>query len=228
MRPSRDDQELKCSFCGKSQSQIAKLISGPAVYVCNECINLCVDIMNDELSSLVATMPFDMLKISLEDFLKKHKLTTSCTLVQLNKVLRSEFKKIKVTATTERDEARAIANNYLREYFDLSKHTTLPTGHRFAALNENDWRRILVSELPAILINRIEVGGSFEEHLIIVGHKADIAKSAEKIVSSFKKLRHTTLCITAECDLKETLHRVYKLGTTSVVVKIPNEENQEG
>ncbi len=41
---------VKCSFCGKSQKQVKKLIAGPGVYICDECIELCNDIMAEELS----------------------------------------------------------------------------------------------------------------------------------------------------------------------------------
>ncbi len=40
---------LKCSFCGKSQNQVKKLIAGPGVYVCNECVDLCNEIIDEEL-----------------------------------------------------------------------------------------------------------------------------------------------------------------------------------
>src|SRR5579871_653687 len=41
---------VKCSFCGKSQKQVKKLIAGPGVYICDECIDLCNDIIEEELS----------------------------------------------------------------------------------------------------------------------------------------------------------------------------------
>ncbi len=41
---------LKCSFCGKTQKQVKKLIAGPGVYICDECIDLCNEIIEDELS----------------------------------------------------------------------------------------------------------------------------------------------------------------------------------
>ena len=43
------DAHLKCSFCGKSQDQVRKLIAGPGVYVCDECIDLCNEILDEEL-----------------------------------------------------------------------------------------------------------------------------------------------------------------------------------
>ncbi|MGZ8192033.1 MAG: ATP-dependent Clp protease ATP-binding subunit ClpX [Methylobacter sp.] len=44
-----DDKLLYCSFCGKSQHEVRKLIAGPSVYVCDECVELCNDIIKDEL-----------------------------------------------------------------------------------------------------------------------------------------------------------------------------------
>ncbi len=43
-------QILRCSFCGRGQDEVTKLISGPSVYICNECIKLCKDILDDEIS----------------------------------------------------------------------------------------------------------------------------------------------------------------------------------
>ncbi len=47
---SKDDEKLLyCSFCGKSQNEVRKLIAGPSVYVCDECVELCNDIIREEL-----------------------------------------------------------------------------------------------------------------------------------------------------------------------------------
>jgi ATP-dependent Clp protease ATP-binding subunit ClpX len=43
------DSYLKCSFCGKSQEQVRKLIAGPGVYICDECVDLCNEILDEEL-----------------------------------------------------------------------------------------------------------------------------------------------------------------------------------
>ncbi|MDQ3147697.1 MAG: ATP-dependent Clp protease ATP-binding subunit ClpX [Actinomycetota bacterium] len=51
---------LKCSFCGKSQKQVKKLIAGPGVYICDECIDLCNEIIEEELSE-TAELHFDEL-----------------------------------------------------------------------------------------------------------------------------------------------------------------------
>ncbi|AFZ48248.1 ATP-dependent Clp protease ATP-binding subunit ClpX [Cyanobacterium stanieri PCC 7202] len=48
---SKYDSHLKCSFCGKSQEQVRKLIAGPGVYICDECVELCNEILDEELIS---------------------------------------------------------------------------------------------------------------------------------------------------------------------------------
>ncbi len=56
---SKYDSHLKCSFCGKSQEQVRKLIAGPGVYICDECVDLCNEILDEELfdSSSAVTPP---------------------------------------------------------------------------------------------------------------------------------------------------------------------------
>lgn len=49
-RIGESSELLKCSFCGKSQKQVKKLIAGPGVYICDECIELCNEIIIEELS----------------------------------------------------------------------------------------------------------------------------------------------------------------------------------
>ncbi len=50
MPPTKNyDSHLKCSFCGKSQEQVRKLIAGPGVYICDECVELCNEILDEEL-----------------------------------------------------------------------------------------------------------------------------------------------------------------------------------
>jgi ATP-dependent Clp protease ATP-binding subunit ClpX len=56
-RPTDSNEQLLCSFCGKSQRQVKKLIAGPGVYICDECIDLCNEIIDEELA---ATPTFDV------------------------------------------------------------------------------------------------------------------------------------------------------------------------
>jgi ATP-dependent Clp protease ATP-binding subunit ClpX len=50
-RPTESNEQLLCSFCGKSQRQVKKLIAGPGVYICDECIDLCNEIIDEELAT---------------------------------------------------------------------------------------------------------------------------------------------------------------------------------
>lgn len=47
---NEDEENLKCSFCGKDQDQVKKLVAGSGVYICNECIELCSEIVEEELN----------------------------------------------------------------------------------------------------------------------------------------------------------------------------------
>ena len=45
--PRNDERSLRCSFCGKHQDQVGRLIAGPNVFICNECVKLCMGILDD-------------------------------------------------------------------------------------------------------------------------------------------------------------------------------------
>src|SRR3972149_450322 len=47
-KQERRDGHLRCSFCGKSRDEVRKLIAGPTVYICDECVNLCNDIIAED------------------------------------------------------------------------------------------------------------------------------------------------------------------------------------
>ena len=53
-KPTETNEQLLCSFCGKSQRQVKKLIAGPGVYICDECIELCNEIIDEELAPVTA------------------------------------------------------------------------------------------------------------------------------------------------------------------------------
>ena len=48
MTKKNDKDSLFCSFCGKNQKEVKKLIAGPTVFVCDECVELCMDIINED------------------------------------------------------------------------------------------------------------------------------------------------------------------------------------
>ncbi|MFB0957472.1 ATP-dependent Clp protease ATP-binding subunit ClpX [Proteiniclasticum sp. QWL-01] len=51
MAKKEDNSNFRCSFCGKPQNQVKRLVAGPGVYICNECIDLCSEIIDEELGS---------------------------------------------------------------------------------------------------------------------------------------------------------------------------------
>jgi ATP-dependent Clp protease ATP-binding subunit ClpX len=53
MSDNNDDKLLYCSFCGKSQHEVKKMIAGPSVFVCDECVDLCNDIIREELQEVI-------------------------------------------------------------------------------------------------------------------------------------------------------------------------------
>ena len=53
MSPAKEDA-LHCSFCGKSQNEVEKIIAGPAVSICNECVDICNEILADEREARAA------------------------------------------------------------------------------------------------------------------------------------------------------------------------------
>ena len=56
-KAASSEKALYCSFCGKSQHEVKKLIAGPSVFICDECIDLCNDIIRDELPGLESVKP---------------------------------------------------------------------------------------------------------------------------------------------------------------------------
>ncbi len=68
-----DKIKLECSFCGKTQNEVKKLVAGPGVYICNECIELCKEILEEEMLELeeveVGTLPTPKeIKAALDDY----------------------------------------------------------------------------------------------------------------------------------------------------------------
>ncbi len=73
--PSRidDRKQLRCSFCNKTQDQVRKLIAGPNVYICDECIEICSEIIEEEFDDMVADTEINLLKpMEITDFLDQY------------------------------------------------------------------------------------------------------------------------------------------------------------
>ncbi|WP_424694805.1 ATP-dependent Clp protease ATP-binding subunit ClpX [Granulicatella adiacens] len=57
-----ETKQVRCSFCGKSQEQVKKIIAGPDVFICNECVDLCKEIIDEQFSSITMDEMIDVLK----------------------------------------------------------------------------------------------------------------------------------------------------------------------
>ena len=86
---------LKCSFCGKSQKQVKKLIAGPGVYICDECIDLCNEIIEEELSES-SDLKFDELPKPKEihDFLEQYVIGQDAAKRTLSVAVYNHYKRI--------------------------------------------------------------------------------------------------------------------------------------
>ncbi len=104
---------LKCSFCGKSQKQVKKLIAGPGVYICDECIDLCNEIIEEELSD-TAEMPFDDLPKPREiyEFLDQYVIGQDVAKKALSVAVYNHYKRVQAGAhERSRDDAVELAKS---------------------------------------------------------------------------------------------------------------------
>ncbi len=125
---SKYDSHLKCSFCGKSQEQVRKLIAGPGVYICDECVDLCNEILDEELFDSSAAAPHPVPRR--EQVSEKRK--TRSVNIALNQIPKPrEIKKYLDESVIGQDEAKkilsvAVYNHYKRLSFAQSKANGKP------------------------------------------------------------------------------------------------------
>lgn len=110
------DSHLKCSFCGKSQEQVRKLIAGPGVYICDECVELCNEILDEELIDSSSPAPQPVAR-SEEHPPKRRDRADRLTFNQIPKPV--EIKKYLDEFAIGQDEAKkvlsvAVYNHYKR------------------------------------------------------------------------------------------------------------------
>src|SRR5687767_2130959 len=104
---------LKCSFCGKSQKQVKKLIAGPGVYICDECIDLCNEIIEEELSES-SDLKFDELPKPKEihDFLEQYVIGQDKAKRTLSVAVYNHYKRIQAGGERgSRDESVELAKS---------------------------------------------------------------------------------------------------------------------
>ncbi len=104
MTLSESSELLKCNFCGKSQKQVRKLIAGPMVYICDECIELCNEIVEEELGE--KSQPVELLELpnpkEIKAFLDEYVIGQDAAKKQLSVAVYNHYKRIRSGGTLSR------------------------------------------------------------------------------------------------------------------------------
>jgi ATP-dependent Clp protease ATP-binding subunit ClpX len=99
---SSDGELVKCSFCGKTQKQVKKLIAGPSVYICDECIELCNDIIEEELTETSEVRFEDLPKPrEIFDFLNDYVVGQDAAKKILSVAVYSHYKRVQAGAYSD-------------------------------------------------------------------------------------------------------------------------------
>lgn len=180
---------LKCSFCGKSQKQVRKLIAGPGVYICDECIELCNEIIEEELSEVADLGSFELPKPrEIFDFLQEYVIGQEPAKRSLAVAVYNHYKRIQSghapkTAETFKDHAPA-------EEVEIAKSNILlvgPTGCGKTYLAQTLARRLNVPFAVADATALTEAGyvGEDVENILLKLIQAadyDVKKAEQGII----------------------------------------------
>ncbi|HEX3735831.1 MAG TPA: ATP-dependent Clp protease ATP-binding subunit ClpX [Solirubrobacterales bacterium] len=101
-RPTDSNEQLLCSFCGKSQRQVKKLIAGPGVYICDECIDLCNEIIDEELT---APTTFELENLpkpqEIHDVLEEYVVGQEAAKRSLSVAVYNHYKRVQIAQSEE-------------------------------------------------------------------------------------------------------------------------------
>jgi ATP-dependent Clp protease ATP-binding subunit ClpX len=113
-RPPRSNDTLRCSFCGKSQNEVKKLIAGPTVYICNECIDICNEIITDDVQQEAATNRTPLPKpMEIKTFLDDYVIGQDETKKKLAVAVYQHYKRIEMLKRRSSGEIEIQKSNIL-------------------------------------------------------------------------------------------------------------------
>src|SRR4051794_8909224 len=113
-RPTDSNEQLLCSFCGKSQRQVKKLIAGPGVYICDECIDLCNEIIDEELASAPAFDADSLPKpTEIYDLLNEYVVGQEKAKRTLSVAVYNHYKRIQIARSEEESDVELQKSNIL-------------------------------------------------------------------------------------------------------------------
>ncbi len=113
-RSSTNGSSLRCSFCSKSQSEVRKLIAGPNVYICDECIEICTDIIDEERDLEEREGSFELPKpAEIKSFLDEYVVGQSAAKKRLAVAVYNHYRRSDMLEHRKRDEVELSKSNIL-------------------------------------------------------------------------------------------------------------------
>jgi len=111
----RDEKLLYCSFCGKSQHEVRKLIAGPSVFICDECVDLCIDIIREDLGKDPEKESGDKLPTPQEisAVLDQYVIGQSLAKKALAVAVYNHYKRLRQSGGSKEDEVELAKSNIL-------------------------------------------------------------------------------------------------------------------
>ncbi len=110
-----NDTNLQCSFCGKSQREVRKLIAGPSVYICDECIALCTDIIQEEIEEEIAHQPAEKLPppVEIKSFLDQYVIGQDYAKRILSVAVYNHYKRLQKLVNKKEQDVEVSKSNIL-------------------------------------------------------------------------------------------------------------------
>ena len=105
------DDVLRCSFCNKSQNDVKKLIAGPAVFICDECVDVCNEIISDDVTAEAASVKEALPKpAEIKNFLEQYVIGQEMSKKRLAVAVYNHYKRIKLQRRRQQDVELAKSN----------------------------------------------------------------------------------------------------------------------